>query len=93
MKPGRRITIVEIDRLAPPAPACFEARDIWLQYLDSAMDHRPGERGARPVVKDAWNRRFSPCVDCEAGHEDRMRQQDRCERDAFTWLAEEHTAC
>lgn len=63
-----------VDALAPPAPPCFGARDIWRRYLASAIDvqtHRAGA-GTGPLLlghdgKLRWDRldpAWSFCRDC-----------------------------
>ena len=87
----RVIPIADIERIAPMAAPCFDARDIWLQYLASAQHAKAGEGCVKPIVAGAWNPGFSPCGDCAAAHEREMRRQARCTRGHHAWTVREAT--
>lgn len=75
------MTECDIRRLAPPAPACFSARDIWLEYLITSQADKAKAFGTRPfTLNSEWNPRFSFCADCTRGHEAAMRAEGRCVR-------------
>lgn len=71
----------EIRRTAPPAPACFSARDIWVSYLITSQADKAKAFGTRPfTLHGEWNPRFSFCADCTRAHEAAMRAEGRCVR-------------
>ncbi len=81
-----------VAELAPPAPPCFEARDIWLRYLTSAADmQRLSTRTAAsgPIALGAdgaldyarLNPGFSFCTDCALTANERriLAERNRCD--------------
>lgn len=81
----RSIAVDGVDRLAPPSPACFESRDIWLQFLASADAVKDNAGGPQPFINGAWNPHFHPCTDCTREFETEMVRARRCQRGAFSW--------
>lgn len=73
-----------INVLAPPAPACFSARDIWVGYLESTQNDKCASQ--RPFIRIrvveqahmAWNESFNHCRDCIEAHRDDMQRVGRC---------------
>lgn len=60
---------------APPAPACFEARDQWVNYLTSAQE--AGK--VKPFDRDGnYRPKFGFCSDCSAQHSRAMHLEGRC---------------
>jgi hypothetical protein len=73
---------------APPAPKCFEARDIWVEYLISTQKALAGKKAteradsrtsAQPFVNDRYNPHFAFCRDCPAKHAHAMSVEGRCD--------------
>ena len=87
----RVIPIAILDKLVPMAPPCFEARDIWVQFVASAQHAKAGEGCVKPILVGAWNPAFSPCGDCTVAHEREMRRQARCTRGYHHWTVREAT--
>ena len=71
--------------LAPVAPPCFEARDIWVEYLKSAAEYGGSDKvhhstpllGKRGEVP-RFNYDFNFCGDCSSKHAASMVLQGRC---------------
>ena len=64
-----------LSAIAPPAPACFDSRVIWLAFLSGAQI----DKYNRPFdAQGQYQRSFSFCVECTAQHAAQMRQQGRC---------------
>lgn len=82
---------------APPAPKCFETRDVWVSYLVSAHQaaaggtKRASSQGGRssnaikPFVDGKYNSAYPFCRDCPAQHAHAMTVAGRC--DFAGWVA------
>lgn len=76
---------------APPAPKCFETRDIWVEYLASADQAVVGKQPKRndsrasawPFVDGKYNPHFAFCSDCPAKHAHAMFVAKRCDFKAY----------
>lgn len=77
----RRTIAVVISVSAPPAPACFESRDRWVTYLESAQATR--REGRLPFDGDKYRPTFNFCSDCSAEWRDRMATESRCKADEY----------
>ena len=71
-----------VTRLAPVAPPCFQARDIWVEYLKAAaesgrVDH-PSPLVQRRGEEARFNYDYNFCADCDAQHAARMARDDLC---------------
>jgi hypothetical protein len=64
--------------VAPPAPKCFEARDIWVEFLHSAQQAASGNE-AQPFIDGKYNPRYPFCSDCPAKHAHAMFVAKRCD--------------
>lgn len=90
---GAPTRVILIAQLAPTAPPCFEARDIWLSYLTSAAEAwRDGFRSVGPLLYEEgaqprFNPRFNFCADCSAKHALAMTRTGRCQPDHLKKLA------
>lgn len=91
MKPWK-LELIErlVLAVASPAPPCFEARDIWLLYLRSAIEvqatsHRtasgPVLRDDHGTVTDQPNPDWSFCKDCcfDARELEQKRRLNACQ--------------
>lgn len=67
----RRVIFIK----APPAPACFESRSLWVTYLDSAQS--AGK--VMPFKNGQYRPEFQFCSDCPAKHAHDMHLQGRCD--------------
>lgn len=71
-----------MDRLAPAAPPCFQARDQSVEFLIAAqLDHCSPRRRAPLDFRHGeprFNRNFDFCADCTAKHALAMKNDDRC---------------
>jgi hypothetical protein len=70
--------------LAPVAPPCFPARDIWVSYLQSAAEeareeHRPGPLVFKAGEAVRFNYAFDICEDCCTAHSYEMARQGLCQ--------------
>ena len=77
----RRATVI---RLAPVAPPCFSARDIWLEFLVSAAEETQRGRLGPVDMRQSpatFNRNFDFCDSCPAKHALAMNAQGRCQPD------------
>lgn len=79
-----------IERVAPPAPPCFDARDIWISYLMSAIEVQDeSNRNRGPLVRvdgrltSDLDPTFSFCADCEFSQVQlaNMRRNHTCQPD------------
>ena len=77
----RRTIAVVVPIYAPPAPACFESRDQWVTYLESAQSVR--RDGRRPFEGDKYRPSFNFCSDCSAEWRAQMATESRCEADEY----------
>lgn len=67
--------------LAPPAPKCFDARDVWVSYLQSAQSvPRASER---PFLGERYRPTFNFCKECPAHHREQREAEGRCDFDAY----------
>lgn len=93
---GHRIDAAEVAaRLAPPAPPCFDARDLWLRYLASSIEVQQQRSGLStgPLALDGQGRirtdRLNPawsiCTDCVHDQAERQRMQARAECQPSWW--------
>ncbi len=77
---SQRTTLVA--RLAPIAPPCFQARDIWVEYLKSAVEYGRRDHPTPLVGKRGEELRFNYdynfCADCSHEHAVAMAREDRC---------------
>jgi hypothetical protein len=60
---------------APPAPACFETRGQWVEFLRSAQ----AAGKVLPFKDGAYRPEFQFCSDCPAKHAHAMHLQGRCD--------------
>lgn len=72
-----------VAQLAPKAMPCFESRDQWITYLQSAAEHQRQRHVASPLIfrkgqPVEFNYEFFACVDCKASHAQAMWLADRC---------------
>lgn len=76
-----------IDALAPPAAPCFDARDLWLRYLESAAETQRGGDNSGPLAHDPTgglrprlNPDWSMCQDCahSAAQREHMTRAGTC---------------
>jgi hypothetical protein len=67
---------------APPAPKCFAARDIWVEYLHSAQQAAVGPK-VKPFVDGRYNPQYPFCRDCPAKHAHAMFLAKRCDFKAY----------
>lgn len=73
-------------RIPPPAPRCFDTRDVWVEFIASADACKDGERAPKPWLSNGqWNPEFHPCTDCLSEFETAMVAAHRCQRGAFSW--------
>ena len=72
----RRTIALVISIQAPPAPKCFESRDRWVIYLESAQAAR--KPGRKPFEGGQYRPGFDFCVDCSPSHRALMAGQLRC---------------
>ena len=63
---------------APPAPKCFESRDVWVSYLQSAHQAAVGNK-VKPFVNGRYNPEYPFCRDCPAKHAHAMYVAGRCD--------------
>lgn len=64
--------------VAPPAPKCFETRDIWVEYLISAEQGTHGKKRG-PFENGKYRPDFQFCKDCPAQHAHAMYVAGRCD--------------
>lgn len=71
--------------LAPVAPPCFPARDIWVEYLKSAAEYGGNDPATRPTPLLAkrgevprFNYDYNFCADCPPEYAAAMARADRC---------------
>lgn len=78
-----------IVRLAPTAPPCFPARDIWIEWLVSAAEFQRGDRHPGPLnlaqgTEPTFNDRVNFCEDCEKARSHDMQRKGLCKPDFLT---------
>lgn len=83
-----------VAELAPVAPPCFESRDSWVTYLQSAAAEQREKHVAGPLLirkgePVVFNRRFFMCVDCDAQHAHTMWMAGRCRPNYLMTLPEQ----
>ena len=61
---------------APPSPKCFEARDIWLSFLQSLMEIKTAS--TKPFRDDQYQPAFNFCAQCTPEHRRQMVHERRC---------------
>lgn len=65
-----------ISIMAPPSPKCFEARDIWLSFLESSMEIKSAS--TKPFRDGKYQPAFNYCAPCTTAHRRQMVGEKRC---------------
>lgn len=68
--------------LAPPAPPCYPSRTVWIQWLRSTAEAKPGSNGpikAERGEAPAFNFRLAFCADCSVAHRSQMLKEGKCD--------------
>lgn len=65
-----------ISIMAPPAPKCFQARDIWLSFLASSMEIKSAS--TKPFRDGRYQPEFNYCAPCTPAHRRQMVAERRC---------------
>ena len=91
-----------VAQLAPTAPPCFGARDIWVEYLQSAVEEARGCYHDGPLVfapgqPVRFDHTYNFCQDCNARHAREMDRRGLCQPEflvlrAAAALVEKHAA-
>ena len=66
---------------APPSPKCFDSRDRWVIYLESAQAAR--KPGRQPFEDGIYRPLFNFCTDCSPEWQAQMVAELRCAAEAY----------
>lgn len=66
---------------APPSPKCFDSRDRWVIYLESAQAAR--KPGRQPFDDGIYRPLFNFCTDCSPEWKAQMVAELRCAAEAY----------
>lgn len=66
---------------APPSPKCFDSRDRWVLYLESAQATRKPAR--KPFEDGIYRPFFNFCTDCNETWKAQMGAELRCTAESY----------